>query len=152
MKMTNDQVINLYALLSKLNLRKFDKEIRADIYKNTVELQMSVKTTQDKINESKKEIFKDLEKEIEIVNSLREDFRKSETSSLRKSEIMKEIEKYDKLLSAENDFEDVLKKFGNDEVELNLIQIDLDKFIDGLSENDVDFNFHQLQAIAFLFK
>lgn len=151
MKVTNDQAINVYALLSNLNLKKFDKEIRASIYKNVIELQTAIKSIQEKINEARKEIFKDLDDDINIVNSLRENLHKNEMSESSKKEIIKEIESYDNVISAEKDFEEVLNKLGNDDLELNIIKVNLDKFIDGLSENDVDFNFHQLQAIKFLF-
>jgi hypothetical protein len=151
MKVTNDQVISAYYLLSKLNLRKFDKEIRVSIYKNTIELQIATKSIREKISETRKEVFKDLGNDIIAVNSLREDLCKPEITESRKKEIIKEIESYDNVISAEKDFEEVLNKFGKDYLELNLIKVNLDKFLDGLSENNIDFNFHQLQAIEFLF-
>ena len=152
MKITNNQVFGLHNFLAGLKLGKFDKDIRVAIFKNVGELGVAVKAVQDKMEASKKELFKDLEKDTQEVSALREEFNKEETTKERKETIIKEILTYKKYLDAEKEFNEVVARFGNDEVEIKLVQIDLNKFIDGLIASEIDFTAAQLNSVSFIFK
>jgi hypothetical protein len=151
MKITNNQVFGAHNYLSGLKLGKFSKEIRVAIFKNVGELSIAVKAVQDKIEASKKELFKDLEEDAQKVGALRDEFNKEETTKARKEAVVKEILTYEKYLEAEKEFNEVVTQFGNDEVEINLSKIDLYDFVDGLVESEIDFTASQLQVISFIF-
>ena len=151
MKITNNQVFDLHNFLAGLKLGKFDKDIRVAIYKNVGELTTTVKAVQEKMEASKKELFKDLEEDARKVGVLREEFAKEETTKERKEAIVKEILTYKALLDAENEFNKVAIEFGEDEVEIKLITVDFYKFVDGLIESEIEFTASQLQMISFLF-
>lgn len=151
MKITNNQVFGLHNFLAGLKLGKFDKDIRVAIYKNVGELTTAVKAVQEKMEASKKELFKDLEEDAQKVGVLREEFAKEETSKERREAIVKEIQEYKDYLNAENEFNKVAIEFGEDEVEIKLITVDFNKFIDGLIESEIEFTAAQLQMISFLF-
>lgn len=151
MKITNNQVFGAQNYLAELKLAKFDKAIRIAIFKNVGELSSAVKAVQDKMEASKKELFKDMDEDAQKVGALREEFNKKETSDVRKEEIINELKAYDKYLAAEREFLEVTNKFGDDEVEIKLVTIDFDKFVEGLVESDIEFTAIGLQRIAFLF-
>lgn len=151
MKITNNQVFIAQNYLAELKLAKFDKGIRVAIFKNVGELSSAVKAVQDKMESSKKELFKDLEEDAQKVAILREEYNKKETSDDRKEEIIKELEAYNKVFNAEREFIDITNKFGEDEVEIKLVTIDFDKFVEGLIESEIEFTAIGLQRIAFLF-
>ena len=151
MKITNNQVFGAHQYLAGLKLGKFDKDIRVAIYKNVGELATAVKAVQEKIEASKKELFKDLEKDAQKVGALREEFGKEETTKERREAIVKEILTYETFLNAEKEFNDIAVKYGDDEVEIKLITVDLYKFVDGLVESVIDFTASQLQMVSFLF-
>ena len=152
MKITNNQVFGAQSYFAGLKLGKFDKDIRVAIFKNVGELGVAVKAVQDKMESSKKELFKDLEKDGEKVRALREEFNKEETTKERREAIVKEILTYEKYLDAEKEFDEVVARFGNDEVEIKLVQIDLNKFIDGLIASEIEFTAAQLNNVSFIFK
>lgn len=152
MKITNNQVFGAQGYFAGLKLGKFDKDIRVAIFKNVGELGVAVKAVQDKMEASKKELFKDLEKDGEKVGALREEFNKEETTKERREAVIKEILTYEKYLDAEKEFNEVVARFGNDEVEIKLVQIDLNKFIDGLIASEIDFTAAQLNNVSFIFK
>lgn len=152
MKITNNQVFGAQGYFAGLKLGKFDKDIRVAIFKNVGELTTAVKAVQEKIEASKKELFKDLEKDGEKVGALRDEFNKEETTKERREAIVKEILTYEKYLDAEKEFNEIVVKYGEDKVKINLITVDFGKFIDGLVDSEVDFTAPQLQMISFLFK
>ena len=152
MKITNNQVFGAQNYFAGLKLGKFDKDIRVAIFKNVGELGVAMKAVQDKMEASKKELFKDLEKDSAKVSALREEFNKEETSKERREAIIKEILTYEKYLDAEKEFNEVVARFGNDEVEIKLVQIDLNKFIDGLIASEIEFTAAQLNSVSFIFK
>lgn len=151
MKITNNQVFIAQNYLAELNLAKFDKDIRIAIYKNVGELSTAVKAVQDKMEASKKSLFKDLDEDAQKVNALREEFNKEETTKERKDAILVEILAFKEYLDAEKEFMEITSKFGEDEVEVKLVSINFDKFVDGLVESNVEFTAIGLQRIAFLF-
>lgn len=151
MKITNNQVFSAHQYLAGLKLGKFDKDIRVAIYKNVGELTTAVKSVQEKMEASKKELFKDLEDDAQKVGALREEFNKVETTKERREAIVKDILTYKAFLDAENEFNKVAIEFGEDEVEIKLITVDFNKFIDGLVESEIDFTASQLQMVSFLF-
>jgi hypothetical protein len=151
MKITNNQVFVVHNFLSGLKLGKFDKDIRVAIYKNVGELTTAVKAVQEKMEASKKELFKDLEEDAQKVGALREEFAKEETTKARREAIVKEVKTYEAFLDAEKEFNDIAVKFGEDEVEIKLITVNFGEFIDGLVDSEVDFTAPQLQMISFLF-
>ena len=152
MEITNNQVFGVHNFLCGLKLGKFNKDIRVAIFKNVGELTTAVKAVQEKMEASKKELFKDLEKDAEKVGALREEFAKEETTKERREAIVKEILTYEKYLDAEKEFNEIAVKYGEDKVKINLIIVDFGKFIDGLVDSEVDFTAPQLQMISFLFK
>ena len=151
MKITNNQVFGVHNFLAGLKLGKFNKDIRVAIYKNVGELTTAVKAVQEKMEASKKELFKDLEEDAQKVGALREEFAKEETTKERREAIVKEILTYEAYLDAENEFNKVAIEFGEDEVEIKLITVDFYKFVDGLVDSEVEFTASQLQMISFLF-
>lgn len=151
MKITNNQVFAANNYLAQLDLSKFGKDIRIAIYKNVGELTSAVKAVQEKMEASKKELFKDLEDDAQKVGVLRKEFAKEETVKERKEAIVKEIIEYKDYLNAENEFNKVAVEFGNDEVDIKLITVDFNKFVDGLIESKIEFTAAQLQMISFLF-
>lgn len=152
MEITNNQVFGVHNFLCGLKLGKFNKDIRVAIFKNVGELTTAVKAVQEKMEASKKELFKDLEKDGEKVGALRDEFNKEETTKERREAIVKEILTYEKYLDAEKEFNEIVVKYGEDKVKINLITVDFGKFIDGLVDSEVDFTAPQLQMISFLFK
>lgn len=152
MKITNNQVFAAQGYLAELKLSQFNKETRLAIFKNVGELSVAVKAVQDKMEASKKELFKDLDEQAQKVGALREEFNKEETSKERKDAIIVEIGEYEDYLKAEREFVEITNKFGNDEVEINLATIDFNDFVEGLIESEIDFNALQLQRISFMFK
>lgn len=152
MEITNNQVFGVHNFLCGLKLGKFNKDIRVAIFKNVGELTTAVKAVQEKMEASKKELFKDLEKDAEKVGALREEFAKEETTKERREAIVKEILTYEKYLDAEKEFNEIAVKYGEDKVKINLITVDFGKFIDGLVDSEVDFTAPQLQMISFMFK
>lgn len=152
MEITNNQVFGVHNFLCGLKLGKFNKDIRVAIFKNVGELTTAVKAVQEKMEASKKELFKDLEKDGEKVGALREEFAKEETTKERREAIVKEILTYEKFLDTEKEFNEIAVKYGEDKVKINLITVDFGKFIDGLVDSEVDFTAPQLQMISFLFK
>ena len=151
MKITNNQVFIAQRSLSDLNLGKFDKDVRLAIYKNVGELNTAVKNVQDKMEASKKELFKDLDEQATKVGELRNEYNAEKTTKQRKGEIEKELEAYKEYFEKEREFIEVTEKFGNDEVDINLENIDFNKFVDGLVESGKEFNALQLYALDFLF-
>lgn len=151
MKITNNQVFIAQNYLAELKLAKFDKDIRVAIFKNVGELSSAVKAVQDKMESSKKELFKDLEEDAQKVAILREEYNKKETSNERKEGILKELDAYKEVFNAEREFIDITNKFGEDEVEIKPVTIDFDKFVEGLIESEIEFTAIGLQRIAFLF-
>jgi hypothetical protein len=151
MKITNNQVFGVHNFLAGLKLGKFNKDIRVAIYKNVGELTTAVKAVQEKMEASKKELFKDLEEDAQKVGALREEFAKEETTKERREAIVKEILTYEAYLKAEKEFNDIVVKYGEDKVEIKLITVDFHKFVDGLVESEVEFTASQLQMVSFLF-
>lgn len=151
MKITNNQVFGAHNYLSSLKLGKFDKDIRVAIFKNVGELSVMIKEVQDKLEASKKELFKDLEDDAQKVAVLREEFNKEETTKERKESIIKELVTFEDYLKAEKEFVEITETYGQDEVEIKLCTIDFGKFSEGLTQSDIDFTAGQLQAISFLF-
>lgn len=151
MKITNNQLFAAHNYLAELKLAKFDKDIRVAIFKNVGELSSATKNVQDKMETSKKELFKDIEEDAQKVAILREEFNKKDTGEERKIEIIKELELYKDVFKAERDFIEITNKYGNDEIDIKLVTIDFDKFVDGLVESDIEFTAIGLQRIAFLF-
>ena len=151
MKITNNEAISAHNFLANLKLSGFDKDIRVAIFKNVGELAIAVKAVQEKTEASKKELFKGLEKDGQQVGALREEFHKEETTKERRENIVKEILAYEAYINAEKELNEVVMQFGKDELELSLVTIDFDKFIDGLINSDIEFTALQLQVMAFMF-
>lgn len=151
MKITNNQVFIAQRSLSDLNLGKFDKDVRLAIYKNVGELNTAVKNVQEKMEASKKELFKDLDEQAAKVGELRNEYNDEKTTKERKGEIVKELEAYKEYFEKEREFIEVTEKFGDDEVKINLEKIDFNKFVDGLVDSGKEFNALQLHALDFLF-
>lgn len=151
MKITNNQVFGAHNLLAGLKLGKFNNDIRVAIFKNVGELTIAVKAVQEKMEASRKELFKDLEKDAQKVVALREELSKEETTKERKEAIAKEILTYEDYLNAEKDFNEVAIKYGNDEVEIQPTTVDFVDFVDGLVNSELEFTAAQLQAFSFMF-
>lgn len=151
MKITNNQVFGAHNYLSSLKLGKFDKDVRVAIFKNVGELSVMIKEVQDKLEASKKELFKDLEEDAQKVAALREEYNKEETTKERKEAIIKELITFKDYLRAEKEFGEITEIYGQDKVEIKLYTIDFGKFSEGLAQSDIDFTAGQLQAISFLF-
>lgn len=151
MKITNNQAFSAQNYLSELKLGKFDKDTRLAIYKNVGELSVVVKSIQEKIEASKKELFKGLDEQVQKVNALRSEFAQENVTNERKMAIVQEISQYEDVLKTEREFNDVVNSFGNDEVEVNIQQVNFDNFIMGLVDSDIDFTSSSLQRIAFMF-
>lgn len=151
MKITNNQVFGAQNYLSQLDLSKFEKEVRVAIYKNVGELNAAVKAVQDKMETSKKELFKDLDEEAAKVAELRGEFNKEGVTEERKAEIIKELESYTAYFEKEREFIEVTNQFGNDEIEISPSMIDFNKFVDGLIESGQKFTAGQLQTLSFIF-
>ena len=151
MKITNNQVFIAQNYLAELNLAKFDKDIRIAIYKNVGELSTAVKAVQDKMEASKKELFKGLEEEASKVAELRNEFNVEKTTQERKEEIINELSKYITYFEKEREFIEITNQFGIDEVEISLNTIDFNKFVDGLIESGKEFTAGQLHSLGFIF-
>lgn len=151
MKITNNQVFSAHNFLANLKLGKFNKDIRIAIFKNVGELAIAIKAVQEKMNASKKELFKGLEKDEQKVGALRQEFNNDETTKERRENIVKEILAYEAYINAEKEFNEVIMQFGKDEVEINLVAIDFGKLVDGLIDSDIEFTALQLQSMAFMF-
>lgn len=151
MKITNNQIFGAYNYLSNLKLSKFDKDTRVAIFKNVGELAIMIKAVQDKLEVSKKELFKDLGEEAQKVAALREEFNKKETTEERRGAIFKELIAFENYFKAEKEFIEITETYGQDEVEIKLCTIDFGKFSEGLAQSEIDFTAGQLQAISFLF-
>ena len=151
MKITNNQVFGAHNLLAGLKLGKFNNDNRVAIFKNVGELTVAVKAVQEKMEASRKELFKDLEDDAQKVGALREEFSKEETTKERKEAIGKEILTYEDYLNAEKDFNEIAIKYGNDEVEIQLATVDFVDFVDGLVNSELEFTAAQLQVFSFMF-
>lgn len=151
MKITNNQVFAANNYLAQLDLSKFGKDVRIAIYKNVGELNAAVKAVQDKMEASKKELFKGLEEEAGKVAELRNEFNAEKTTQERKEEIIAELGKYKPYFEKEREFIEITNAFGNDEVEIPLNTIDFNKFVDGLIESGKEFTAGQLHSLGFIF-
>lgn len=151
MKITNNEVFAANGYIADLKLSKFDKDIRLALFKNMGELSQAVKQMQDKLETTKKKVFEGLDNESAKVNELRQEFNNKETSNDRKTEILKELLTYKKYLEAEKEYNEVVANFGKDEIEVNIVTFDYDKFIDSLIAAEIDFTTANLNIMRFMF-
>lgn len=151
MKITNNEVFAANNYIADLKLSKFDKDIRLALFKNMGELSQVVKQMQDKQEAAKKKVFEGLDDEAVKVNKLRQEFNSKETSNERKAEIFKELLTYQKYFEAEKEYNEVVANFGNDEIEVNIVAFDYDKFVDSLIAADIDFTTGNLNMVRFMF-
>lgn len=151
MKITNNEVFAANNYIAELKLTNFDKDIRIALFKNLGELSQVVKGMQEKLEASRKEVFKGLDEQQEKVTRFREEYNKEGTTRERKEEILDELQAFKDYFNAEKEYNEVARKFGDDVVEINIVQFDFNKFVDSLVESQIDFTTSDLQNIYFMF-
>lgn len=151
MKITNNEVFAANSYIAELKLTNFDKDIRIALFKNLGELSQAVKGMQEKLEASRKEVFKGLDKQQEKVARLREEYNKEETTQERKEKILNELQAFQDYFDAEKEYNDVVRKFGDDVVEVNIVQFDFNSFVESLIESQIDFTTRNLQSVHFMF-
>lgn len=151
MKITNNEVFAANGYIADLKLSKFDKDIRLALFKNMGELSQSVKQAQEKLETIRKKVFEGLEEDAAKVNSLRQEFNNKETTKERQAEILKELVSYERYFKAEKEYNEVVANFGKDEIEVNIVTFDYDKFIDSLIAAEIDFTTANLNIMRFMF-
>lgn len=151
MKITNNEVFAANNYISELNLKVFDKDIRIALFKNLGELSQIVKGMQDKLEAARKEVFKGLQEQQEKVIRFREEYHKEETTQERKDEILIELQDFKEYFKAEKEYNEVVNKFGDDYVEVNIVKFDFDKFVEFLIDADIDFTTRSLRSVWFMF-
>lgn len=151
MKITNNEIFVANNYISELKLTKFDKDIRIALFKNSGELSQAVKSMQEKLEASRKEVFKGLEEQAQKVQALRMEYNKEETTQERKDEILIELQDFKEYFKAEKEYNEVVNKFGDDYVEVNIVKFDFDKFVEFLIDADIDFTTRSLRSVWFMF-
>lgn len=111
----------IFEFLSKLKLNKIDKDIRISILKNYAELFSCQKEIELKIDEVRKKILSD-----EDINSINE-CNKNKTSLPK--ELIEKINEYNLII------EDVL----NTEYDVKITKISEEKFVNNISNAEVDY-------------
>lgn len=151
MKITNNEVFAANNYVSELKLKDFDKDIRIALFKNLGELSQMVKGMQEKLEASRKEVFKGLEEQQEKVIRLRNEYNKKETTQDRKEEILVELQAFMDYFKAEKEYDEVVRKFGDDYVDVNIVKFDFDTFVECLVDADIDFTTRSLRSVWFMF-
>lgn len=111
----------IFDFLSRLNLSKFDKDVRHAILKNYMDMYSCYKENESKIEELKKKIFTE------------EDLIDIQTSFKDKTPLNKE------LADKNNEYNIILSELFNSEYDIKITKISEEKFINGLSDLCIDY-------------
>lgn len=148
--MDKANVLNFSNFLSNLKLNKFDKEIRAAIISNSLLSNRIVKEIEETIQEARKKYFEGIEDEVDSLVEYRKSFETA--SDEERSDIKKEIiTKCSRALAAEAELSDFGNKLLAEEVDLPIVKIDRNSFVDQCSEADIDVTVRILEILEPLF-
>lgn len=119
-------------ILSRVKLNKIiDKDIKTTLVKDYLQLKSIVHKAEENKQELIKKFQDDWKEEIPKISALRKD--------------NKPIEGFDEYLEAEADALKMINESFAEDVEVSLVPVDLDKFINAVGEEELT-----LEAIAFL--
>lgn len=151
-KIKGGDVYKASSVLVSLNLQKADKDVAMAIVRNAMELKIAKKKMEEKINELRESITKDVKEDnIKEVSRLRDEYSKAVTDD-RKEGIVKEINQYQDVLKAESMLNELYYKLEReDDYEVNIDKISLDKFMDNLCKMDVPYSADTIDALQFIF-
>lgn len=137
--MKKNQVISIYRLMSNIKVSRIkNKEIRKAIIKNHLMLYKITKEHDDDINELHKRLFEGKEDEQKELAVLREKFS-SETNEENKLEIINKIKTdFKDLILLEVEFSEEAQRLLNEDVDISLVKMDQDEFIDAAVDAEVD--------------
>lgn len=132
MKMTNNSAISIVNILAGIKLNRIaDKDVRASLVWNYVELRRIAKAADERRAELGKKFQEDWSGEINEVLALRSE--------------NKPIVGHDKYLESEKAANEMVNAIFNEEVEAKLRPVKMDEFVGAISEEDITF-----EQVAFL--
>lgn len=139
MTITVKEALRAYNELSTVKLTKFDKDLRKAAVCNYAELAKVSKANQEFQEATKDKLFAEMKDEITVVSELR-----SKMSAAKTRDELAEINRdivcgHSAFLKVEEEYGNILKEKENQPVEVELIAVDREKWIEALIASDVDF-------------
>lgn len=128
------EVRTIFEFLNKLKLNKFDKETRIAVLKNYTELFSLYKEQEVKMEELRKKIFSS------------EDLQLLQDSINNRKPLTKD------LIEKNSEYNSVIAALFNEDINLELLKVDKDKFLDALSETDIEYTPMDIVQLELLFK
>lgn len=143
--MNRKQASAAYALLSRINLRYADKEIKLNIVRNVTRLKPIVTATGDSEKEMQTRIFtEDLTAKIEAYNAKVKEkdmaYLSGEGNSVR-----------DEIEAANGEMTTLLKELHDESVAVDIIPMDTDKLLEAMDKSEIDYNAEDIEILECLF-
>lgn len=155
-KIKKSDAYTLYNVVSgiRLNVVK-DRETRTAVLRNYTMLKPLYDGQMDSLKEARTKMFEGRDEEVEKLEALRREYNDEKTADARRQEIVETTTNdYAELLSLEKEFKEFSDKLGEEEVEVELMGMSIDVFMDALSDSGMAFSAADMvnEPVTFIIK
>lgn len=133
--MKKREIIEIYRALSGLKLNRFsDKDVRKNLFKNYIEIHTLVKDHDSKVEDLRKKYLEGLDEDINKVVELENEIQNCNDKE-KLAELTKKRKSFKKVDEMVREFNKATSDLINEDIEINLVKLNKDKFIDDLSDD-----------------
>ena len=152
--MKRGKIIEAFRLINGIKMNVVtDKETRSAIISNHLQMYKMAENHENEVKEAYKKLFEGKEEEAQKVNELRQEFNTVGTTDERKIEIVKELtETYRPIIELEVEFNKVVEDMLNQDVDLNIVKLDKEAFVNACADSGIEFTMIEILRIEDIFK
>lgn len=149
--MKRSEILNLNSILSKSKITNLNRNARHAVLKNHTATFKLAQEINEFLEEGKKKIVEGLDVEITLLLQYRKEFKTADKA--RKEELVKKVQsECFKAVQAENELNEFANSYLNEEIDVEIVKMDRDDFIDMCSESGMDLTPTDLMNLEFLFE
>ena len=152
--MKRGKIIEAFRLINGIKMNVVtDKETRSAIIGNHLQMYKMAENHDNEVKEAYKKLFEGKEEDAQKVNELRQEFNTVGTTDERKIEIVKELtETYRPIIELEVEFNKVVEDMLNQDVDLNIVKLDKEAFVNACADSGIEFTMVNILRIEEIFK
>lgn len=151
--MKKSKVIEIFNFLNGIKLNKItNKSVRGTIISNHMLMYNTVKQYEGDLKELQRKLFEGKEDRVQELNTLREEYKNTKDSTLKKTIENNIVSNFSDILSIEIDFNNEVMSMMYSEIDVDIKKFDKNDFIESCIEAEVDFTAGSLLSLNDLFE
>lgn len=151
--MKEGKIIETFKLLNGIKMNVVtDKKTRGAIISNHLKMYEVAQAHDEAVKKIYEKLFEGKEEDMKKVGELRENFMNAKTQDERASIIKELNDKYSHIFAIEREFNETFAKKAEEEIEINVVKFDKEKFINACADSGVEFTMSDIIRLEEIFE